>query len=465
MTEEELAQKAKELADKVASFEARIAASQKALETVEKQNIALIAGSSSVRSDSIEQKAISLFGVSHVKDLLNVNVNAPRFKHVNDEVKGHVLNLKRDVDIARWMQQLFGGEGHDKGEMEKAGEVARVKGIFDSGYGKMVDLAGRFKAFGSTVVGAGDEWVPTALSSNYIEEYQLERLLVPKFKFMPMPSNPWEMPAQSGTTTARKVAEGAAATDANFNTGKLTFNAEKLVEYYILPEELNEDSAPDILAVGRMEVIEAQHRALETALLNGDTTGTHMDSDVTAASDARKSWMGLRKRALANSTYGSYDFTGGAVTDVKLLALKKLMKKFGVNPRELLLICGSQIYNQLVGLDEVSTVDKFGPMATILNGALAAWRGIPIVVSEYCREDVNDNGVYDGVTSTKSVIQMVNVRRFMFGQRRPIRVRLGMDPRPEYDRQQLVSYQRVAFTGFAQSATEASTVIGIDILT
>jgi hypothetical protein len=211
-------------------------------------------------------------------------------------------------------------------------------------------------------------------------------------------------------------------------------------------------------------VIEAQHRALETALLNGDITATHMDSDTTDAADARKIWSGLRKRALANSTYGSYDFAGGAITDAKLLALKKLMGKFGINPRELVLVVGPSGYNQLIGMDEVTTVDKFGPMATILNGALAAWRGIPILISQFVREDLNDSGVYDGVTSTKTVAYMTNIRRFMFGRRRPIRARVQMDARPEYDRSQLVSYQRVAFQGFDQSATERSTVLGIDIL-
>lgn len=455
---------AEELLKTAQDLEAKVNSAKNELKTMEERIAANIAASSAPRSSSIESQTLRWFAVDHVSKLLDVNTCHADFAHVPREVKQLVINLKRDIDIARWTQQLFHGEPMDHGDMEKDGQLGRVKGLLDSGYGKRVDLIGRLKAFGSTVSGAGDEWVPTALSSNYIEEFQLERVLVNRFDEIPMSSNPYELPTQSGSTTARKVAEGAAATSTNFSTGKLTFNAVKLVEYYDIPEELNEDAAPAILTLGRKKVVEAQINAMETALINGDDTGGgHQDSDVTAADDARKIWKGLRKLGLAASS--TIDFTGAAISDTKLKAMRKLMGKFGVRPNDIVLIVGISGYNQMVGLDEVSTVDKFGPMATILNGALAAWRGIPIVISEYMREDVNDSGVYDGVTTTKAVAIMAHVNRFMFGRRRPIRVRMAMDARPEYDRQQLVSYQRVAFAGQTQGASERSTVVGIDILT
>ena len=103
-----------------------------------------------------------------------------------------------------------------------------------------------------------------------------------------------------------------------------------------------------------------------------------MDSDVVAASDARKAWKGLRKLALQNSANGSVvDFSAAAPTVLKLRSMRSAMDKFGVNVRELGWVVSSKVYQQLMGLDEVSTVDKFGPQATILSGALAALDGIP----------------------------------------------------------------------------------------
>lgn len=460
MDPKELEAKAKELDSKIESInEKQKELDQKIANQIAAGNDHLHVGG---KSNSVEAKALSAFGVSSIPELLQVNVASAMYADVPREVKQAVIGLKRHVDVSRWCAQIFDGAPTDRGDMESNSQIAVVKGILDSKHAKLIDLKARFKAFGSTVVGAGDEWVPTAMSSQYIEEFELEKKIAARFSEIPMGSNPYEMPVKTGRGRARRIAEGATATSSQFGTSKLTFNAQKLVEYYEIPEELSEDSAPAILTLARQEVIEAQIRAMEDAILNGDTTATHMDSDTTDAADCRKSWLGLRKMALANSTYGSLAFSSG-ITTAKLDLLKKLMGKFGVDVQDLMLIVGPSGYNQMVSLDEVSTVEKFGNMATILNGALAAWRGIPVVVSEYVREDLNASGVHDGTTTDNTCVYLVNTRRFMRGIRRPIRTRIQLDPRAELDRTQLVSYQRAAFTGHVQSATEASVVLGIDV--
>ena len=267
------------------------------------------------------------------------------------------------------------------------------------------------------------------------------------------------------------MCEGAAATDANFGTEKIQFSAPELVEYYLLPEELNEDSAPAILELARQDVLAAQIRAVEDAIINGDLSGTHMDSDTVAASSNRKAWKGLRKMALAASS--TVSFSGAGVSKTGLDAMRKLMGKFGTNPKELAWVVGPSAYAQMQNIDEVSTLEKFGPQATILSGALAVFRGIPIVVSEFVREDLNASGVHDGVTTNLTVAHLANIRRFYLGRRRPIRVKVQQDGRAEYDRWQLVSYQRVDFKGHKQAgesyaggetSTERSSVLGINIL-
>lgn len=440
----ELEIKANELEAKVKSYEEKLAAN--------------IGSGMANNSNSFEQQTLRTFGCKDLSELINVNTCSPRFARVSNDTKQSVINLKKDIDIARWMHQFFEG-----GARDSENSPAALK-FLEGSYAKSMDLASRIKSFSSGGATTGANWIPTALSSNYIEEFLLERVLVDRFQKIPMSSNPYELPTQSATTTARIVGEGAAVTDTNFQTNKLTFTAKKLAEYYLIPEELDQDSAPAILDIGRQAVLQAQVNALEIALLAGDTTGTHMDSDVTASDDARKQFKGLRKLALANGAYGSLDF-GSAITTPKLDSLKKLMKKFGVHPKDLLIVVSASGYSQMVALDEVSTYDKFGPMATIGlgGGVLEAWRGIPIITSEYVRDDLNAFGVYDGVTTDNTVVHMVNVRRFLFGQRQPIRVIFQRDPRAEYDRSQLVSYQRIAFSNFAQSATEASCVLGYNV--
>jgi hypothetical protein len=279
-----------------------------------------------------------------------------------------------------------------------------------------------------------------------------------------MPTKVFELPVISGVTKARKVAENSTMTAANWGTTKITLTAQKTAEYNELPEEMDEDSAPDFMAAARSEIVLSQKRAAEAALING-ATGVHIDSDTAllGADVAEKLFNGFRKLGLvASATGGTYDFTNSDIDETKLGAMRAQMKKFGVSPKQCLWICGPVVYQQFLGLTNVATIDKFGPQATVLMGALAAYAGIPIVNSEYMREDLNASGVYDGVTSTQAGLILVNATRFYLGTRRPIQVKLMQDL-PANDRWLLASYRRWAFAGHTQGASETSVVYGLNI--
>jgi HK97 family phage major capsid protein len=459
----------KELVDGMETLKARADEAEAKVKTLESEKAKLLKGVGNMTTagqsyTSDEQKALRAFGVSSVKDLLSVNTGASRFKSVSPELKHTVLELKRSVDIARQTAQIFRGDAQDHfGATDSSDRIARVKGMLDTRYGRE-ELAPRLKAFGSTVVGQGDEWVPQLLASTYIDELELDFALESKFKSVTMPSNPFKLPVKTGVTKARLVAEGAQMTSANFSTTDLTLTAKKFSEYSILPEELAEDSAPDILAAVKEEVVRAQIRAVEAALLNGDDDGTHIDSDTQAAGAdvAEKAWKGLRRQAIANSAGGGTLSFAGSVSITLLRQMRAQMKKFGVNPMDLMWIVGPSVYSQLVALPEVLTQDKYGASATIFSGELAKALGIPVYVSQYMREDLNATGVYDGTTTTKGGILLVNKSRWYVGTRRPIVTKVMQDL-PSYDRWLMASYQRKDFVGHAQSASEASVVYGYNI--
>lgn len=442
------------------------AAEQKVADLEKKaaNNINQPTAGNSVNSD--ERKAMAYFGVNNVKSLLDVNVNHPRFTHVPVELKHIVKELKTSVDTARFIAQAFHGAPKDRfGKTDKQDQIAQVKNILETPYGRS-ELAPRLKAFGSTVSGGGDEWVPTMISSSYIDEYELDKQIEGRMVQIEMPSSPYELPVKSGVTKARKIAENTAITDTNFTTGKLTFTAKKLGEYFILPEELDEDSAVAIMPMAKDELVRAHLRAVESAIINGDDDGTHIDSDTQAlgADVAEKLWKGLRRQALANGANGgTLTFSGAAVTKTGLRDMRANGGKFFVDPRQLAWIVGPQVYAQMLALDEVMTVDKMGPLATVLRGALAAYMGIPIIVSEHMREDLNATGVYDGTTTTRGGILLVNEQRWYVGRRRPIKMALSADL-PAQDRMLMSAYQRKDFVGHAQSASEVSVVYGYNVL-
>jgi HK97 family phage major capsid protein len=438
---------------------ARVEAAETKVKEVEAQTMKALTSNAAygTRSDSEENRAMRAFGVTTPKALLGLNTADAKFNGVSAELKHAVRQLKEAVDTGRKIAQMFHGESVDVGTFSDGTENhTKVRGILDTYYGKNV-LAPTLKAFGTNDQGA--DWIQTAVSQVYIPEFELEYTLEDKFKSINMPTNPYIMPVSSGVTKARKAAEGATLTASNFNAGKLTMNAVKIGEFFLMPEEISEDSAPDILSLAKSELVMAQKRAVEAALISGDSDGTHIDSDIQAlGSDvAEKFWPGLRQMALANS--GATVNFNGPVTESGLLAMRSKMKKFGVNPKDLLWIVGPSVHAQMLGLTSVMTVDKFGPQAQILNGALSAIFGAPIYVAGALREDLNATGVYDGVTQTKGSVLLVNHRRFYVGIRRPVEVRLQM-ALPNQDQFMLASYQRKAFKGHVQSAQEMSVVYG-----
>ena len=415
---------------------------------------------SKTRMGSYEQKLLGTFRAKNFKELVQTNTSHPRYKNVSVNDKVAVMQVKEAVDISRYIAQIYYGGTKDPANFMD-GRAAAVKSILESNYAKE-HLVPLLKSFNSGAALTGGDWVPTIISSSYQEEYELEFELAAKTKVMPMPSNPFELPVQQDVTTARIIGEGVPITDANFQTSVIQWNAQKTGEYYIVPSELDEDSAPPILAIARGEVTRAQIRAREQVLLNGDDSVTHMDNDTAGlgADVAQKLAKGYRKLAIDNGA--TIDFNG-TVDTTGLDQMRIAMGKFGVNVKELLYVFGPTGYGQAVSLAEVSSVDQIGNAATLLTGALAAYRGIPIIVSEFVREDLALSGINTlAGPNDKTVCHIINASRFWLGVRRPIMTKIAVSE-PDEDSMKLASYSRWDFKGHAQTASEVSTVLGLNI--
>ena len=360
------------------------------------------------------------------------------------------------MDSARAIAVLFyGGKSDRIGRTEKEDKIQNLKSELEaSPFGKEIMLP-MAKAY---TTGANTDWLAEITASAYMAEFELDRKVTALFRDVPMPSSPYHHPTQDGTTTARIIGENIAMTDASFATGRLTFDATKLGQFSIVPEEMNEDSAPSILPTIRDDVIQAQERAYETAIINGnfaDTLGLGAD-------DARKAWDGLRKLGTDNSAFGGdYDFAG-TLTDAGMKAMKKQGGKFTVNPMALAWVASASAYHQMTGLEVFSTAEKFGnTLFSNLTGVLGVALGIPVIISEFFPETLTATGVDDGIGGFTGLI-LVNRQRFFVGTRRPIRVRVMQDL-PQHDRWLMSSYSRKDYQGRIQSATETSVINGYNI--
>jgi len=279
------------------------------------------------------------------------------------------------------------------------------------------------KALTSTGSTAGDELVPTDLSSQLQRRMFLASNLVAVMaaREIQMPTNPYTLPLS--TTRPQfygESTENSAATASTPATGQPSLSAVRMVGEVDYSYELDEDSIIPILPWLQTLLAEAAADAWEDALINGDTTGTHQDTD-TAGGSAKlpaKFVKGFRKLALAITELKTDLSSGGIGTNANLLAVRKLLKKYGGDPRNLIWLASPTSAITLQGISEVATLEKFGNRATIITGEIAALQGIPIIQSERVREDVDATGVNGSSGNTKATVQCININRFLTGRKR-----------------------------------------------
>ena len=323
------------------------------------------------------------------------------------------------------------------------------------------------KALDTATSGQGSEWVPTQFSAELIDKYRLELKVGNLFQHFTMPTSPFKYPLLTGDVTVYYMPESTADLSekvraSDVTTSSLTFTAKKLMALVLCSEEINEDAIVAVLPVLKNDLAKALAQAVDDVLINGDDSTTHQDTDVAALSskDRRKAMKGLRKLCASGA---KYDITTGTTgfTASDLREVRKLMGKYGVNPADCAILASISAYIQMLNFTETATVDKFGEQATWLKGYLTALDGMPIIVSEYVRQDLNNVGVNGSSGNTYTIVLIVNKNAYLVGDRRTATVKTKEEI--ETDQQILVISQRLDFQPKYAAASEYAVGIGYKI--
>lgn len=281
------------------------------------------------------------------------------------------------------------------------------------------------KALDTTTSNRGTEWLPTEFSAQLKELVRNIGNVVPLFTDMDIPTKSFTMPVEKADLTIVKIAEttaddGTAISASQPTTTDVTFTATKVGRRVVLSDEIDEDSIVPMIPWVRRQSAIAMNAGMEDWLINGDDATNHQDNDVTAATDVRKIGDGLRLLALANA---SVDASNADPTDALLSSVITKMGKYGVNPSDMAVLCGPKGYAKLRAVTPVRTEEAYGTKATINTGRLTNYAGIPVVVSDKVREDLNASGVRDSTTQNRGVIIFAHLPSWMFAWRRRITVR------------------------------------------
>lgn len=304
------------------------------------------------------------------------------------------------------------------------------------------DLKAALKAMDSTTAGSGDELVPTNLMPQLWEDFFLASKVVSLFPRVAMPTNPFDVPIGLGSVTWRKGTQNLATTQSNPNTSKVTLTATELVTEQAWSYTLDEDAVIAMAPAIRARLAQSGAEIMDDFAINADSTSAATGNinldDAAPAADAHylsDGQDGIRHQYLVDNTGGVGVDENGALEDATIIGELADMGKYAADPMNLAFICDVSTYlagflsaaSGAPGLN-VITMDKFGAGALVMTGQLAAYRGIPIVVSASMPLTEADGKVSTtAANNVKGQLAIVNRTMWNVGFRRNLLIETDRD--------------------------------------
>lgn len=236
----------------------------------------------------------------------------------------------------------------------------------------------------------GAEFVDTQLSSNILTKLRERESFSSKFPApFDMPTSTYELPIEWADPIFNYTGENGNVPATEYGnskagTGKITLVAKKFTAITYLSGELDEDGIVNMRSYVENKMAIAYSETLDKILINGDTT-TAATWNVNSDDAAPVAWSyylaldGLRKAAIDNGL----TVNAGALDLADIRTLRAKLGNKGLNPTDLVLGVGTDVYYKMLALTQAETVEKFGGAATIVNGTLSAIDGIEVVPSGF----------------------------------------------------------------------------------
>ncbi len=261
-------------------------------------------------------------------------------------------------DISKWGQEFL--NAHMLGVMTRKG--------WDTDFAR--DL--QEKAGINYTANAAD--IDQEVSSLIEKEIQNELKVAALFREIPvngaatvLPISVDVEPAVFATNATSGNLENRGASDATYKPKQVILNAYRLISSTFMDNEVDEQVLINLMPMLVEGVARAHGRAVENAILNGNSSAP----------------SGLADFA-AEHVGGRRDISDGdLVSATNLLNMRKEMGKYGLNPADVTYIVSSASYYDLLSDSAFQTLDEVGSdLAVRVTGTIGAVFGSPVVVSE-----------------------------------------------------------------------------------
>ena len=457
MTPEEIAALvAKSTADALA---ARDAAEKKAAEeaaakkAADEATAAVAKVAAEAASKSTEERLLANFDE-------RMKANNEDLQKTLDEMKGELEAKNAELKAMSESKRFFGDKSSSADPLEKFSQDAEDVFLLAKTLRKPIDGTKHFKTvmekFNThSTVNVGTDRLETTVSTNIERDIWNELILAPMFREIQMNSAQMSFPimpdagyaeitaatAASGTQPNGNMDQRGAGYGAPYQGITLTeklLSTVKMIAKSYLGNETEEDAILPILPLIKESMVRAHARGVENMLLAGNTN------------------QGVYTSGAANGLLAFAATQGRTVTtaavDTKLNAaalfgMRKLMGKYGRDPREIVYIVSQDAWFQLAEDPEFLDADLVGQSNAVkLTGSVGRLYGSDVVVcDEFAPAGANN---YFALA--------LNKRNFVIPRLR------GMTVESEYQTEQqrtvLVTSQRL---GFDEIIPNAPSVIGM----
>lgn len=267
---------------------------------------------------------------------------------------------------------------------------------------------------------------------------------------MRIPTNPdtgddatWIVGSSAASPKTETSVYGAAASSGTARTHTLkevTLQAYKLATKEYIAFEEDEDSLIPVLPLVRDALSRRMAKSLDLAMLAG------------AGSVNSTPIKGLLSHDAAGGTPNVTVASGAKLKVENIMAARKAMGAWGLNPSELIVFVTTQGYYELLEDANFLTVDKVGDRATILTGQIGSIGNTPVVVSASFPAITGASGDATAV--------IFNPRNFLAGQHRGMR--LDSDDFVVEQRSVLVASMRIGMTILSENfSTDGYSVVAV----
>ena len=454
-------QVAEDTATKIAMKQAEQKAAEEAeaKEVAEKQAEVEASEKAELEAKQEEQKVVVKSSISGAEKLIEdvaakVEERQGDLESVVKELQSELTEKSQEIQAMRESKRIFQDRGNKNWKEAFEGDIvdAKILGLatgrgYDTPYAKSV--MEKVNAHSGVAVSSAD--FEQIVSTNVERDIQNELVLAPLFREIQMNSANMIIPIlpDSGYAefTSNQTASGSSPHGNLAQTGdtygapfggidltEKTLSTHKLISQSYLGNETEEDAIMPILPLIRESIVRSHAKGIENALLLGNhSTGVYTSG----------TFDGLIKMASADSdeTQSSTAVASDTITAAELLALRKNMGKYGVNPNDVVYIVSQSAYFQLLEDAEFQDANLVGDMATKLTGEIGQVFGSRVLMcDEFPAQAANGYGAI-----------AVYARNYVMPRLRGVTIE--SDYEVANQRRVLVASQRIGFTDLIDGAT------------